>query len=148
MGFSNLDGSSMHCMVHFCVFSRDIGFDQPFLVPVPTFIEWVAIPFGRNVHVHVAAKIKSLRLVVCGDGHSFYDDVFDPILGRTTRLFGLGQQYCLLFHSIDRYDALSTDSSLCCRGISGCAVSNPCFSSILLVLIYIPFFCALFEKPR
>ena len=90
MGFSNLDGSSMHCMVHFCVFSRDIGFDQPFLVPVPTFIEWVAIPFGRNVHVHVAAKIKSLRLVVCGDGHSFYDDVFDPILGRTTRLFGLG----------------------------------------------------------
>ncbi|MCU7700826.1 hypothetical protein OM428_04460 [Enterococcus gallinarum] len=38
-----------------------------------------------------------------------------------------GQQYCLLFHSIDRYDALSTDSSLCCRGISGCAVSNPCF---------------------
>ncbi len=134
----------------FCVFSRDIGFDQPFLVPVPTLIEWVAIPFGRNVHVHVAAKIKSLRLVVCG-GWAFFllRRIRSKYGGRTRRLFGLGAAilpFCFIpLIDMTRFQRIRPFAV----GVSVAALFQiHVFSSILLVLIYIPFFLRTFLKSQ
>ena len=142
MGFqSNLTESSRIVWVHF-FFLRisGNGFEiQPFLFQYQLLIDGLRYLLAGTVHVPTPTLLRKIKVsgwLSFGDGILFMTTVVDPILGRRSRLSGLGgQNIAFLFHSMIDMDALSNGVFPFAVGVSVAALvsKSSVFPSILLV---------------